>query len=200
MSVLGLIPARGGSKRVPRKNLRELGGEPLVAWSISCALKTFGLDCVAVSSEDNEILDVAKAYPVEIIKRPMKLATDEASSYDTIIHALDELGPFESVCLLQPTSPLRWPSDVDECIDLHEDAEAGAVVSCEHGKEVPNGAIYVGYTDWLREMLAMGNTHPFDSTHVRRYFMPAWRSIDIDTEDDLEMAKRALYEKLSEVI
>jgi len=179
MTVLGLILARGGSKRIPGKNLRPLCGHSLIEWTLHRAVAAQTLDILALSSDDHKILREARGHPVIQIKRPAELATDECSSYPPIMHALDYIHyPIEWVVLLQPTSPLRAPFDIDECVMMAEDGELPAVASFEEDKDVPNGAVYVGRADWLRD----GGS--FDGPAVGRYFMPPCRSIDIDTEKD----------------
>jgi len=183
MSVLGLVLARGGSKRLPGKNLRLLFGQPLITFSIAQGMTSHRIDELAVSSEDSEILDVARNYPIAIIRRPKELAEDDVTSYPPMLHALDQVDPYDWLCLLQPTSPLRMPVDIDECIDLAQKQDYPAVASFMEGSLVPNGAIYVGRCDWLRDG---GN---FDGPAVARYDMPADRSVDIDTEEDWEEAE-----------
>ncbi len=187
MACLGVILARGGSKRIPRKNLRMLGRQPLIAWSIGVGMASPMLDGLVVSSEDDDILEVARDYGCETIRRPAEMATDSASSYPALLHALDccEM-PVDYVCLLQPTSPYRTIDDVDNCVALCETGEYPAVVSRTVGHMVPNGAVYVGRSDWLRDG---GN---FDGPAVGFYDMPEYRSIDIDTEEDWLAAERYL--------
>lgn len=114
---IGLITARGGSKGLPRKNVFDLLGMPLIAWSINAALKATSIDKVFVSTEDKEIAEIAQQYGAEIITRPMKLAQDDTSSDMVIKHAIDLLQgeniKFKNMCLLQPTSPLRTAKDID---------------------------------------------------------------------------------------
>jgi CMP-N-acetylneuraminic acid synthetase len=190
MNVLGLIPARGGSKRMPRKNLRMLGKDPLLVWTLGCGANAYLIDRLVVSSEDAEILEVARDWGVETLLRPAALATDEADSYGVMLHALDSYRErFDALCLLQPTSPFRAPPQVDQCILAWQELEdVPAMASFEMGMEVPNGAIYVGDSDWLRDG---GN---FDGPGVGRFMMPALSSVDIDTEDDLTMAEEMLEE------
>src|SRR5690349_11475180 len=112
MPVLGLIPARGGSKGIPRKNIKPIAGKPLIAWTIEAALAARGLDGVVVTTEDPEIAEVARAYGAEVpFLRPMELAADETPGIDPVLHALDMLPGFDAVLLLQPTSPLRTAAD-----------------------------------------------------------------------------------------
>lgn len=129
---LAIIPARGGSKRLPRKNILDLAGKPLIGWSIEAGLKSKYIDKVIVSSEDNEILEIAGKYGSETIKRPDILASDTATSFDAINHTVENTENYDYVVLLQPTSPLRTADQIDEAIELLEEKNAGAVVSvCE---------------------------------------------------------------------
>ena len=195
MTVLGLVLARGGSKRVPRKNLRSLGGKPLIGWTIMAARYARLIDRLVVSSDDDEILDVAKRWKAEPLKRPVELATDGITSYPAMLHALDTVGAFDWLCLLQPTSPFRSVGDIDKCLIWAGLCGKPAIVSVEMGKTVPNGAIYVCRPDWLRTALAEGVELPFDMPGLAKFPMPAERSIDIDTEEDFERAEAMVKEK-----
>lgn len=129
---LAIIPARGGSKRLPRKNVLPLSGKPLIAWSIEAALACEKIDKAIITSDDDEILTVAGHYPVELIKRPEFLATDTATSFDAIKHAIEQQPEYEYIVLLQPTSPLRTAKHITEAIELLETKNADAVISvCE---------------------------------------------------------------------
>ena len=130
---LAIIPARGGSKRLPRKNILKLGSKPLISWSIEAAKKSKYIDDVVVSSDDDEILRVAKQSGARLIKRPAKLASDTSSSFDAIAHALHCVEKrYDYIILLQPTSPLRDFNHIDEAIELLDKKDADAVVSvCE---------------------------------------------------------------------
>jgi CMP-N,N'-diacetyllegionaminic acid synthase len=107
--IAAIIPARGGSKGIPRKNMLMVGGKPLIFYSMQVALDSTMVDCVAVTSDDEEILDYAAAFGVYPIRRPDILATDGAPTEPCIRHAIGKLGLSEddTVVLLQPTSPLR---------------------------------------------------------------------------------------------
>lgn len=184
MTVLGLIPARGGSRRVPRKNIRRLGGKPLIAWTIEAARRAVLIDYVAVSSEDEEILRVAEDWGADPLKRPPEMATDDISPYPAILHALSHFG-VTHLCLLQPTSPFRTAEDIDEGIRRCL-IEGGPIASAETGSTVPNGAVYVARIGWLQD------GRNFDMSDVGRFHMPANRSLDIDTEEDWKAAERLL--------
>lgn len=144
--VLAIIPARGGSKGLVGKNIRDLCGKPLIAWSIEKANKSQYLDVVLVSTDSNEIADVALRYGATVpFLRPADLATDSASTYDVIRHALKhyreaEGREFDYVVLLEPTSPLREDDDIDRmlaALDAHAD-ECDAIVSVGEVTEHPS--------------------------------------------------------------
>jgi CMP-N,N'-diacetyllegionaminic acid synthase len=133
MSTVAIIPARGGSKGILRKNLISIAGCPLVVWSIRQALAARAIDSVWVSSEDKEILDVAARYGANTIPRPAELSSDEASSESAWLHALEtieHLGHFvDCVVGMQPTSPLRSPDDLDNGIKVFRDNQCDSVLS-----------------------------------------------------------------------
>lgn len=129
---LAVIPARGGSKRLPRKNVLDLSGKPLIGWTIEAALKSNYIDNVIVTSDDNEILTISKQYGVDTIKRPEVLANDTATTFDAIKHTIENSPQFDYIVLLQPTSPLRNKKHIDEAIELLMIRNADAIVSvCE---------------------------------------------------------------------
>ncbi|WP_172191650.1 cytidylyltransferase domain-containing protein [Actinomyces faecalis] len=120
MSALAVIPVRGGSKGIPRKNLRDVGGKPLVAWTIEQALAATGDLRVVVSTEDAEIAQVARTVGAEVIDRPAELAQDTTATEPVIIHAMDVLAEQgyepDYVMLLQATSPVRRPGTIDRAL------------------------------------------------------------------------------------
>lgn len=126
---LAIIPARGGSKRLPRKNVLEIGGKPLIAWSIDAAIKSSYIDKVIVTSDDAEILEIAQHHGADIVKRPIKLAKDTATTYDAIKHTVENVEKYDYIILLQPTSPLRNEQHIDEAINLLHVKQADAIVS-----------------------------------------------------------------------
>lgn len=129
---LAIILARGGSKRLPRKNVLKLNKKPLIAWSIEAGLKSQYVDKVVVSSDDDEILSVAQEYGADILQRPIELASDTATAFDAIEHTIKNIEQYDYVILLQPTSPLRSEINIDEAIVLLDKKQAEAVVSvCE---------------------------------------------------------------------
>lgn len=115
MKVIGLIPARGGSKGVPDKNIRMICGKPLIVWTIERALESKLLDEVIVSTDSRRIATVAEENGARVIMRPAELATDTASTQDVMVHIL-RLVPADILVLLQPTSPCRTEGLIDDCI------------------------------------------------------------------------------------
>ena len=132
-SVLAIIPARGGSKRLPKKNIRLLKNKPLIAWTIQAALNSKYIDKVIVSSDSEEILKKSIKFGADIILRPTDLATDRSSSFSVIEHILNKINKsFDYIILLQPTSPLRNNEHIDSALDSMVNKSADAIISvCE---------------------------------------------------------------------
>jgi len=141
--ILGIIPARGSSKSVPRKNIRLLAGKPLIAYTILEAKKSRYLTRLVVSTEDSEIASVATEWGAEVpFLRPAELARDDTPGIDVIIHAVQKLRTQENyypqvVVVLQPTSPLRTVEDIDRSIEMLFELDAEAVVSVTPSKKHP---------------------------------------------------------------
>ena len=133
MKYLAIIPARGGSKRLPNKNILNLNGKPLIVYTIEAAKNSKKIDDVVVTSDSDKILDIAQEYNVKTIKRPLHLASDTATTFDAIKHTIDNLKEeYEYIILLQPTTPLRNEKHIDEAIELLESKNADAIISvCE---------------------------------------------------------------------
>ncbi len=134
MRVLGLIPARGGSKGIPRKNIRLLAGKPLLAYTASAALAATRPARVILSTEDAEIAAVGRACGLDVpFLRPAALAQDDTPTLPVVQHALRELAAvgdlYDAVCLLQPTHPLRTAATIDACVDLLAAGTADSVVT-----------------------------------------------------------------------
>lgn len=134
MKVLGVIPARGGSKGVPRKNLRMLCGKPLLAWTAEVALASLCLEKVILSTDDEEIAELGRQLGLEVpFLRPAELATDEAPTLHVLQHAIAHykaLGDtFDAVFTLQPTNPLRTVEDIQGATELLEATGADSVIS-----------------------------------------------------------------------
>jgi len=132
--ILGVIPARGGSKGVPRKNIRLLAGKPLLQYTVEAALAATRLSRVILSTEDEEIAEVGRACGVEVpFMRPAELALDDTPTLPVLLHAVRTLEArgehYAAICLLQPTTPLRRPQDIDQCVDLLVAADADCAVT-----------------------------------------------------------------------
>ncbi len=134
MKVLGLIPARGGSKGVPRKNIKMLGGKPLLAYTAEAALNAKNLTRVVLSTEDEEIAEAGRKFGLDVpFMRPADLAEDTTPTLPVVFYTLEKLrkeGEFyDAVCLLQPTNPLRRAEDIDACVNIFEHTGVDSVVS-----------------------------------------------------------------------
>jgi len=131
--MLTLIPARGGSKGVRRKNVRSVGGKPLIAWSIEAALAARGVDNVIVTTDDAEIAKVARLCGAEVLERPPEIAGDSTPMIEVVEHALAELdkprGNYTHLLLLQPTAPARIPADITDAYRAIEASGADSLIS-----------------------------------------------------------------------
>ena len=180
--VLGVIPARGGSKRIEKKNLRILCGKPLVQWTIEAAQQAKSLTNLVVSTEDYEIGRVASDLGVYVVRRPEELATDLASSDSVALHALEWMGGgYDIVCLLHPTSPIRDWKHIDEAISALWASTAPSLASVEYAKRSyrHNASIYAAKVPFVT--LYNDRTIPF--------LMDKRHSVDIDDETDFQIAE-----------
>ena len=129
-SFLAIIPARDGSKRLPRKNVLDLAGKPLISWTIEAAKNSKYIDKIVVTSDSSEILQIASELSVDIIERPQVLANDIATTFDATQHAINNIsGYFDYIILLQPTSPLRSEKHINEAIELLSKRKTDAIIS-----------------------------------------------------------------------
>ena len=183
MDVLAIITARGGSKRLPGKNIKMLHGKPLIAWTIEAAK-----DCsrIVVTTDSEEIGDISLDLGAEVVWRPERLATDDSKSMDAVLHAIEIVEWEGRVMLLQPTSPLRTSEDV-EIANLMMDnfSYVDNVVSVNEDFKT-NGAIYVCKNGYWQEHRS------FIGPNTSRYMMPNERSIDIDTIEDFQLAEKLM--------
>lgn len=138
-TVLAVVPARGGSKGIPKKNVKLIAGKPLIAWSIEAALNSKYIDRVIVSTDCQEIASVSREHGADVpFLRPAELASDEATSVDVVIHAVQSVDAADVVVLLQPTSPLRNSDDIDASIELFARNGEATVVSVTEAREAPH--------------------------------------------------------------
>ena len=228
MKYLAIIPARGGSKRLPNKNILDLNGKPLIAWSIEAAKKLKKIDDIVVTSDSEKILNIAKEYNVKAIKRPDFLASDTATTFDAIKHAIVTLDDkYEYIVLLQPTSPLRNEKHIDGAIELLEKKNADAVISVcemEHSplwsNTLPEN---LDMSNFLRDEVKNKRSQDLDKYYrlngaiyicktdrllkektffikdkIYAYIMDRKSSVDIDDKIDFKLAK-VLMEELNEI-
>jgi CMP-N-acetylneuraminic acid synthetase len=225
--ILGLVPARGGSQGIPRKNLRPLLGKPLLAWTAESALAARSLARVVLSTDDEEIAETGRRCGLEVpFVRPAELARNDTASLPVVLHALsalEEAGDrFDAVCLLQPTSPLREPSDVDGAAELLERTGAESVLSfVDVGEKHPARMKFVAadgrvFTPsfgeafegqrrqelpklylregsiYLTKTRVLVEKRSFQGDDCRAWIVPEERAVNVDTPFDLFLAEQAL--------
>ena len=171
-TILGIIPARGGSKAIPRKNLAILANKPLIAWTVEAAIESDSLDRLVISTDDPEIAEAGKKLGAEVpFLRPTDLASDTATSMDVILHAIRWLEENESyrpdyVLLLQPTSPLRTVTDIRKSIELLLAKRGDSLVSVCESHQHPL---------WMKSVNEDGklvDLYPQSATPTRRQDLP----------------------------
>jgi N-acylneuraminate cytidylyltransferase len=204
MSILGITPARGGSKGIPKKNIRPIAGKPLIAWTIEAAKESKMLDRYVVSTEDEEIAQVVREYGADVINRPIALATDEASTLSVLQHIVENL-PCDIVVLLQATSPTRRPGLIDECIREFKDNDYDSLATgficnyIEYGKNelrrqdikgffYDDGNIYVIKTDLIKNGNRCGQK-------IGRKIISRQENQEIDDKFDFWIAEKILLDK-----
>lgn len=213
--VLGVIIARGGSKGVPRKNLREVMGKSLLGWTIDAARGSRYLTRFVLSSEDGEIIELAKKFGCDVpFVRPRELSEDHVSGVEPVIHAVESLPGYDYVVLLQATSPLRNSEDIDNAIRICIEENASSCVSVNRPSKSPywmykvttnnrlaplfDGSSYNRRQD-LPDAYALNGavyvvscsvlleSRSLLTTDTVPYIMPIERSVDIDTEFDFKV-------------
>ncbi len=220
MHNLAIIPARSGSKGLPDKNIKELNGKPLMAYSIDAALQSGLFDEVMVSTDSEKYAEIAKQYGANVpFLRSEALSGDNAGSWDVVKEVLDrykDMGKdFDTICLLQPTSPLRDADDIKGAYNIFNKKASVAVISVCEMEHCPlwsntlpedkslagflrpeadkprqeietyyrlNGAIYIVKTEEIYK------GYNFYEEGSFAYVMPTWKSVDIDSALDFEMA------------
>ncbi len=223
-SVLALIPARGGSKGIPRKNIRNLGGKPLIAWTIEEAKKSRYIDRLILSSESKEIIELAKKLGCEVpFTRPAEFAQDDTPGVEPVLHAIGMLPSYDYVVLLQPTSPLRTIEDIDGCIEYCIQNEANVAVTVSEPNKSPywmytldekqhliplikESSHYTRRQDIPKVYTTNGAVYVAKTSWLRKkrvfisketvgYLMPTNRSMDLDTMFDFELLDSFLRNK-----
>ncbi len=225
---VAIIPARGGSVGVPRKNIRELGGKPLLHWAIEAAQQAQCVDAVCVTTDDAEIADVARAGGADVIERPQELATSTATMEDTLIHALDAIEAKDRaptrMAIPHCTSPFTLPEDIDGTLKLLDEGYDSAMTAADfqrwlwvqddHGEW--RGVNHDGRSRSMRqerpqEVLECSAVYAMKCDAFRRdryrfcgrmgvYRVPIWRALEIDEPDDWRMAEAMIgpFKQLSD--
>lgn len=223
--VLGIIPARGGSKGVPRKNIREVAGSPLIAHTIAAVHASQLLTRCIVSTDDQETADISVSLGCEVMKRPVELAQDDTPTFDVVKQVFDVLEAqgqsFDFGLVLQPTSPLRTGLDIDSALDALFHSDADSVVGVYQVSDHHPARMYrmedgllISFDPSLETLRRQelppvyhrnGAIYAFhrrlldDGTLLGKkilpYIMPEERSLNIDTEYDLVLADYILSRK-----
>ena len=222
--VLAIIPARGGSKGIPRKNIKSFAGKPLIAWSIEEAKKSKYIDRVILTSEDDEIITSARKYGCEVpFIRPDKWAKDDTPGIMPVLHAIGMIPGFDYSVLLQPTSPLRTVNDIDGTLEMCIEANADSCVTVTEVTKSPLWMYYLSNRLTLRPVIKTNEkflcrqklpkayalngavyvaktewlfqNKAFIGKDTIAYIMPKERSIDIDDEIDFFIAELMVLRK-----
>lgn len=215
--ILGLIVARGGSKGVPRKNIREVGGMPLIGWTIQAAKKSRRLDRVVLSTDSEEIAEIARGMGCEVpFLRSAELAMDDTSAIGVVLDAIERVPGYDRIVLLQATSPLRQAQDIDAGIELCEREKSSSCVSVTLTSKSPEWMYRLDAKNHLRPIVEgppllrrqdadkayvlngalyvaaipdLIASKSFLNANTVAYVMPTHRSIDVDTEMDLRIVQ-----------
>ena len=213
---MGLIPARSNSKRIPRKNIKDLCGKPLIAWTIEAAKNANLLDEVIVSTDNNEIAQIAQEWGANVpFMRPEEISADSTPSIEPVLHAIQHLPEYDWILLLQPTSPLRTVEDICGIIDLAKNKKASSAVSvaeaishpywtytlengkllnlCESETVLLSQDLPPAYTLngalYLASRNFLETKRTFKDESTIAYVMPRHRSVDIDDMNDWEFVE-----------
>ena len=224
MSLLALIPARGGSKEIFRKNIKLLNGKPLIKWTIDTAKKSKSIDRLVVSTDDAEISEIAKKLGAEVpFIRPAEISKDETPGIEPALHAIKNIPNYEWLLLLQPTSPLRNVDDIEGIFKFCKENNSPSAVSvCEVNKHPDH--MYFKYDNFhlrpfVKNKLEITRRQEFTPLYVTNgalylakiewliktksfigqetlgFLMPMDRSIDLDSSYDWNLAEQALKNK-----
>jgi len=219
--VLGVIPARGGSKGLPRKNLRPLAGKPLLQWTAEAASASRLIDRLILSTDDDEIARVGASLGLDVpFRRPAAAASDRATAADVVRHALEALPErFDFLVYLQPTSPLRSTEDIDRCLQRLASGDGDSCVSVQPSPARPEWMFYLGTDNRIEPVVgrfdagrrqdlracfvlngavyaarvaAFERAGSFLTERTLAYVMPVGRSLDLDSAADFDMAEAML--------
>lgn len=224
--ILTIIPARGGSKGIPRKNLQPFAGKPLIVHTIEAIINCDQLTRIIVSTEDTEIAEVANRYGAEVVFRPLEIASDTATSESALLHTLEYLQQTENyqpdlVVFLQCTCPIRQPTDIDGAIKTLEQQQADSLLSVTAShrflwreKEGQYYSINYDYRkrprrqDCPPEYIENGSIYVFKPWVLQQlnnrlggkiaiYKMDYWSSFDIDSWDDFKLCEWIYQQKIN---
>lgn len=224
MNILGLIPARGGSKGIVNKNIKSLNGKPLIYWTIEAAKQSKFINQIIVSTDDKDIASIAKKFGADVpFLRPQCISGDDTPNIEPALHALNNIKGFDWLLLLQPTSPLRSHKDIDGIIEFCMSRRALSAVSISEVTKHPywmfnkeddyrlnpyikNKLTFTRRQDlpeiynlngalYLAETNWLKKNKSFIDENTIGYQMPLDRSVDIDTEIDLKFAEYLLKKK-----
>jgi CMP-N-acetylneuraminic acid synthetase len=201
---LGIIPARGGSKGIPRKNIKMIAGKPLIAWSIEAAKNSKLLDRFVVSTEDREIAEISRKFKAEVIDRPKRLATDRATTLSVLQHVLGKIEA-EAVVILQPTSPIRSKGLIDSCIRKFIKSKADNLATGFICKFMEYGTYSKRRQDLKGFFYDDGNAYVIKSEYVKnskllgkkveRVLTSREENVEIDDEFDFWLAEQILLKR-----
>ena len=209
MTIVGITPARGGSKGIPRKNIKLLAGKPLIAWTIERALEAHFLDKYFVSTDDKEIAKISKEYGAEVISRPPMLATDTSPIIDTLIYIRQEQIFYDSLVLLQAPCPIRNEGRIDECIEIFNKSMVDSVVTGYQNYCIDYGTD-VGKSTNRQERKGFfwddGNVYVFSGASIvkgklkTKNYIPVYvtreESLDIEDEFDFWIVEQVLLKRM----
>ena len=207
ISFLGIIPARGGSKGIPRKNIKIIAGKPLIAWTIEAAKQSKLLDRFVVSTEDAEIAAVSKKYGAEVIERPTKLASDKATTLSVLHQVLSKIET-SNIVLLQSTSAVRDAGLIDKCIKRFQETKVDNLATgfvckfMEYGTYTQrrqeltgffydDGNVYVLKTELIKKETMFGEK-------TARVLISKEQNIEVDDGFDFWLAEQTLIKRIKE--
>jgi len=222
--ILAIIPARGGSKSIPGKNIIDFCGKPLIAWSIEQALGSRYISDVYVTTDDKKIAEISQEYRAKTIRRPIELATDASSSEEALLHAISELeekSTIDLVVFLQATSPLREKGDIDNAVEKLFSEKADSLFSVALLEdfcvwEEKNGSLKSVTFDYKNRgrrqnrkpyYLENGSIYIFKPEIIKKhnnrlggkiviYEMPLWKSYEIDSHEDIVLCEYLMKSRI----
>ena len=202
MKVLGVVPARGGSKRIPRKNTKLLCGKPLLCYTIRACQESERLTDWVVSTEDPEIRGLANSYGAKVLHRPPELAEDKTTSGEVMVHAMEAYADerYDAFVCLHPTSPLRTGKHIDEALTLGPNTVSVELLAAKSHRHVNaggawfSGAFVLNAAIYVSTPQSLYNTGSHVPTDPKFYVMDKMSSIDINEPIDFKIAELYMRE------